>query len=237
MWILFHFIFLYFCQPSSIMHLFASVLFMALIPINTRKINTRDVVPTAALIGMYIGFYLTQELYHWAYLPWWVTTICGFRKQKIYIWAGGVILGCLFFLLSWRQRIGHCIMNLCRMLKLNEQSMASLAIAHLFMGVLFTMVGEFDMDKMYIDVLASISAVSCACWPDHMSWFSIGMVFTHPLAGALCLIHLCSPYWYHYYKNNHYRKVKYTFYFVYPVLILLGLFFREEIELAKSYIS
>ena len=237
MWIILHFIFLYLCQPSSLFHFIASVLFLILTTINTKKLTLKDVVPTAAVVGMYIGFYLTKELYHWTYLPWWVTTICGFRKQKIYIWAGGVFLGCLFFLLSWRQRIGHCIMNISRMLKIKEQSMASLAIGHFIMGILFTSVGEFKMDRAYVDVLAGVSAVSCACWPDNMSWFSIGMLFTHPLAGSLCIIHLCSPYWYNYYKNNHYRKVKYTFYFVYPVLILLGLFFREEIELAKSYIS
>ena len=78
-----------------------------------------------------------------------------------------------------------------RMLKINEQSMASLAIGHFIMGIIFTSVGEFKMDRMYVDFLAGVSAISCACWPDNMSWFSIGMLFTHPLAGSLCIIHLC----------------------------------------------
>lgn len=192
-----------------------------------------DIVPSISLTGMYIGFYLTGEIYHWAYLPWWVTAVCGFRKQKTYIWAGGIILGCMFHFMSWRQRIGHCIMNVSRMLKITQQSMASLVIVHMFLAILF---GSMDqsIDNPYIDVLAGLSAVVCACLPDNMSWFSIGMLFTHPFSGALCVIHAASPYWFQYYKNNHYRKVKYSAYYVYPVVILVGLLFREEIKTARD---
>lgn len=229
MWILFHFIFLYFCQPSALMHLVAAVAFYLLTHINTKKLGLKDVVPSLSLTGMYIGFYLTQELYHWGYLPWWVVTICGFRKQKGYIWFGGIVLGCMFHFMDWRQRIGHCMMNIARMLKITQQSMASLVIVHAFLGILFGSI-DTEVKNIYVDVLAGLSAVVCACIPDNMSWFSIGMLFTHPFSGALCIIHAASPYWYNYYKNNHYRKVKYSVYYAYPILILVGLLFREEIQ-------
>lgn len=229
MWLWFHFVFMYFCQPSALMHLLAAVLFYAGSHMNKKKLAFEDVVPVLTLIGMYIGFYLTQELYHWAYLPWWVTTICGFRKQKGMIWFGGIVLGIMFHFMDWRQRIGHCIMNMSRMLKITRQSMSSLVIVHVFLAILFGSI-DTDVKNIYVDVLAAFSAVGCAFVPDNMSWFSIGMLFTHPFSGGLCILHFASPYWYQYYKNNHYRKVKYSAYFVYPILILVGLLFREEIQ-------
>ena len=235
MWILFHFIFMFFCEPSSLMHFIAMLLFFMLTTVNTKKLAFQDAAPSISLIAMYIGYYLAGELYHWSYLPWWVTTICGFRKQSKFIWAGGVILGFMFHFMSWRQRIGHCVMNLGRMLKINQQSMASLGIVHAFLALVLTSVGEFKSDRLYVDVLAGISAVTCSCWSDDMSWFSIGMLFTNPLSGVLCLLHAGSPFWYQYYKNNHYKKVKYSMYYVYPILILVCLFFREEIGRIRAY--
>lgn len=111
--------------------------------------------------------------------------------------------------------------------------MASLVIVHGFLAILFGSI-DTDVDNVYVDVLAGLSAVVCACVPDNMSWFSVGMLFTNPLSGALCIIHAASPYWYHYYKNNHYRKVKYSVYYAYPILILVGLLFREEIQMVRE---
>ena len=237
MWTFIHFVFIWFCKPSPIMHSIASTIFFLLSYIGTKKISLSDVVPCIALLSMYVGVTMAEGIYHWGYLPWWVTTICGFRKQKTYIWAGGVILGLIFYFLSWRQRIGHCIMNIGRMLKIKKVSFQSLSITHFTLACIYFLMYIYTENlkvKWYIDILAGLSAVSCVFWQDNMSWFSIGMLFTNPLSSGLCVIHILSPYWYNYYKNNHYRKVKYSFYFVYPILILVGLLFREEITMVRQ---
>jgi len=235
MWILFHFIFLYICNVSPLFHIIAVFVALIMSQIHVKKLSSKDIVPSACLVGMYLGFYLTEELYHWSYLPWWVTTICGFRKQTAYIWAGGVLLGFLLYLLTWKERIGHAIMNLCLMMKTQQQSAASMAIIHAFMAFLFGVI-DWNIKNAYVDILAGCSAIMCAFFKDNMSWFSLGALFTHPLSGGLLIVHAGSPFWYHYYKNNHFRRVKYTYFFVYPVLIFLGLFFREEIiQLRDNY--
>lgn len=194
-----------------------------------------DAVPSLALVCMYIGLYMAGDIYHWAYLPWWVTTVCGFRKQKPYIWAGGIVLGCMFNFLTWKVRLGHCIMNIGRMLKHPQHSMMSWALSHGVIALILLFSGEDEVSNLYVDVLAGVSAVVMACLPDNMSWFSIGMLFTNPWSTALCVIHAFNPWWYEFYKNNHYRKVKYSTYYVYPILIMVGLLFREEISAARQY--
>lgn len=235
MWILFHFLFLYVCDVSPLFHIIAVFVAMLMSQIHIKKLSAADIIPSVCLVALYIGFYLTNELYHLGFLPWWVTTICGFRKQTGYIWGGGVLLGCVLYTLSWRERIGHAVMNLSVMLKTNEQSASSLALVHVFLAIFLGTIG-WDVRNVYVDVLAGCSAVMCVFFKQNMGWFSIGTLFTNPLSGGLCILHFLSPYWYHYYKNNHFRRVKYTYYFVYPILIYLVLFFREEIvEVRDKY--
>ena len=233
MWYVLHFIFMYFSLPSPFMYWYACIMFTLLSLFHEKKISVKDAVPCLCTIGMYVGFYLTKELYHWGYLPWWVTVLCGFRKQRGYIWFGGVLLGIIFYALSWRARFGHIIMNLSRMFKLTSSSMGGLAGVYLFLFILFGAMDGLENTRWYVDVLAGLSCLMSIIWKDHMSWFSIAMLFTNSLSPGLCILHLTNLRWYLYYKNNHYRKVKYTFYYVYPIMILLVLFVREEIVLAS----
>jgi hypothetical protein len=228
MWLLVHFMFVHFCQPSAWMHVFACIGFGCLTSINTKRLSLKDVVPSLAVFGMYVGYYLTQELWHWAYLPWWVVTICGFRKQKGYISAGGILLGFILHFFDMRVVIGHFIMNVSRMLKINLQSMASLSMVHIVLAILSYFTDSYK-NNWYIDLLGGISAIVCSCFKMRMDIFSIGMLFSNPFALGLTIIHAGSPFWYEYYKNNNYRKVKYSFLYVYPILILLVLWFRQEI--------
>jgi hypothetical protein len=235
MWILFHFIFLHVCNVSPLFHFVAVGVGMAMAQIHIKKLSTSDIVPSACMLGLYIGFYLTNELYHLGFLPWWVTSICGFRKQTAFIWAGGILLGCLLYALTWRERIGHAIMNLSVMLRTKEQSSTSIALVHLLLGLVLGSI-DWNIKNAYVDVLAGFSAVMCVFFKENMSWLSIGTLFTNPFSTGLCILHGLSPFWYQYYKNNHFRKVKYTYYFVYPMLIYLVLFFREEIiEVRDKY--
>ena len=228
MWILFHFIFIYVCDVSPLFHFIAAVVGMGMAQVHIKKLSMGDLVPSACMLSLYLGFYLTQELYHLGFLPWWVTVICGFRKQTAFIWGGGILLGCVLYTLTWRERIGHAIMNISTMLKTMEQSSTSIALVHIFLGVVLGAI-EWKFMNFYVDVLAGFSAVMCVFFKQNMSWFSIGTLFTNPFSTGLCILHFLSPYWYQYYKNNHFRRVKYTYYFIYPLFIYMVLFFREEI--------
>ena len=236
MWSIFHFIFIHYCQPSAWMHVIAAVGFAGLGHFSLRPLTAMDFTDSVALIGLYMGYYLTKELWHFGYLPWWTVTICGFRKQKPFISIGGVLLGLILFNYDWRAKVGHCLMNVCRMLKLDKQSVTSLCIVHTTLAIFFYLVGEYSTTTWYIDTLAGLSAVLCSCFKENISWFSIVMLFTEPLAMGLSFLHAMSPCWYDYYKNNHFRMVKYSFYFVYPICILLALWFREELTYARGYL-
>jgi len=235
MWSILHFVFIYFCKPSAWMHVIASFLFGLLTQINTKTLSLKDFFPSLAVLGLYIGFYLTGELWHFCYLPWWVVTICGFRNQRPFISFGGVLLGFILSFYNWRVKVGHCIMNISRMIKLEAQSMASLCIVHIVLSVMFYFLEEYSTETPYVDVLSGVSIVMASCFPENISWFSIVMLFTNHYGMGLAFLHLMSHCWWDYYKNNHFRKVKYSFFFVYPVLILLALWFREELEYIRSY--
>ena len=104
--------------------------------------------------------------------------------------------------------------------------MGGLAAAHICMFILFGSMEGVNTDRWWVDVMGALSCMMCLVWKGTMDWFSMGMLFTNPLSTGLFVLHFGK--WYEYYKNNHYRRVKYTCYYVYPVLILLVLFVREE---------
>lgn len=236
MWSILHFLFLHYCQPSAWMHVIAACSFAILNQFTLRNISLKDLTSSVAMFGLYIGYYLTKELWHFGFLPWWVVTICGFRKQKTFISLGGVVLGFLLYFFNWRIKIGHCIMNLSRMIKINQQSVASLAVVHFVLAIVFYVTEDYSTKTWYVDILAGLSAVISACFGENISWFSIVMIFTEPIAMGLSFLHALSPLWYDYYKNNHFRMVKMSFYYVYPICILIALWFREELTYIRGHL-
>lgn len=232
MWLNYHFIFMYFCQPTAWMHFIASICFLPLALLSQTKLNKKDIIPALCLVGMYVGFQMTRELYHFAFLPWWTVTIVGLRDKEAFIWTGGIITGLLLFVLTWKQRIGHVIMNVSRMLRVTTQSIWSYVIIHLALVIinisLFDDNAQWNENgRIYVDILAGISCVLCSLWKDDMEWFSIIMIFTNPLGLSLGVLHLMCPYWYKYYENNHFRMVKYNAYYLCPIAIFLVLCVRE----------
>ena len=232
MWLIYHFIFIYFTQPSAWMHFIGAVLLVPLTRFG-KPYKSKDVGHGIGLLLMYLGFYIAEELYHFSFLPWWVTAICGFRKKRFYILTGGVLWGVIMHALTWRGRLGSVLMNLGRMMKTDTISIVTRIIIHFLLG-LYTLTISIDFKE--VDILAGISVAMCAFWCDSMSWFSVAMLFTNPLSPGLSILHFTNFNWYEYFKNNHFRKVKYSASYVYPVLILVALMFREEITNWKSYI-
>jgi len=232
MWFAFHFIFIYFTNPSAWMHFIGAIVLIPLVRFG-KPYKRKDIGSSIGLLFMYIGFYIAEELYHFSFLPWWVTTICGFRKKRFYILTGGVLWGFIMYALTWRGRVGGVLMNLGRMMKTDGISIVSRIIVHILLGV-YT--GVEDIQFKNVDILAALSVCMCAFWYDSMAWFSMVMLFTNPLSPGLSILHFTNFRWYEYFKNNHFRKVKYSASYVYPVLILVTLMFREEITNWKSYI-
>ena len=234
MWLLFHFVFMFFCTPSWWMHLVATFCFLPLVKTDQTKPSLSDVTPCLALAAMYLGFYLTEELYHFGFLPWWVTTICGFRKKRPYILFGGIVLGIMLMIInSVHVTIGHVLMNLGRMLKIKQASMLSLLFTHLILAVVLCRLPLVNIK--YIDLLAGVSAVVCACIKDNMNWFSIGTLFTHPLSTGLSILHLLNLSWYQLYENNHFKRVRYSFHFLLPIGIVCTVVLRILILSELNY--
>ncbi len=234
MWLLFHFVFMYFCTPSFWLHLVASICFIPLVKIDRTKPSLSDITPCFALAIMYIGFYLTEELYHFGFLPWWVTTICGFRKKRAYILFTGVLLGLVLVILnSIHITIGHVLMNLGRMIKIKQPSYLSLLFTHLTLAAFLCKMPLVNLK--YVDLLAGISAVISGCFVDNMDLFSIGCLFTHPLSTGLSILHLTNLSWYQLYENNHFRRVRYSFHFLYPLGIVCTVVLRKVILSELNY--
>lgn len=234
MWLIFHFVFIFCTVPSAWMHFIGAGLLLPFYRFG-QPFKSKDLGPSIGLFLMYLGFYISTELYHFSFLPWWVTTICGFRRKRAYIICGGVLWGFIMYALTWRGRLGGSLMNMGRMMKAHGTSIVSQIIIHIILGI-YTGVQNGTVFKPYVDMLAAASVCMCAFWYDNMSLFSIAMLFTNPLSSGLCILHLTNFKWYQYFENNHFRKVRYSASYVYPILILVVLMFREEITNWRSYL-
>lgn len=232
MWLILHFIFVFVTQPSAWMHFLGAIFMLPLIRYG-QKFKKKDIGCSFGLLLMYIGFYVSEELYHFSFLPWWVTTMCGFRRKRLSIMWGGVFWGFVMHALTWRGRFGSFLMNMGRMMKVERTSIVSQIVVHIILGI-FRATETIEFQQK--DILAALSVAMCTFWYDNMQWFSIAMLFTNPLSCGICIIHFTNFKWYDYFKNNHFRKVKYSASYVYPILILVALFFREEITMWKSYL-
>ena len=88
-------------------------------------------------------------------------------------------------------------------------------------------------DIGYRDFLAGLSAVLCAIIKTRPDWFSLAMVFTGPVALCSFILHALEMNWYKFYKNNHYKRVKNSFYFIYPIAIVI-LAYGYDYEFLKN---
>ena len=146
-----------------------------------------------------------------AFQPWWCVSLIGLRYNEILIFIGGVLTG-LYLVVAFRARA--LIHLLCMIIYVNDPS-----------------INQFE----YKDVLAGLSAVVCAFTRINPDWFTLSMVFTSPIALVTFVLHAINPYWYKMYRNNHFKRVKGSYYFIFTIAVCMLAYGFNFLEL-KPYI-
>ena len=219
MWAVIHWFFMYWLNPNPAMHLIASMFLSAGAHRLHHKLSRRDFLPACGLFLVYAGFYFNPLLDHFAFQPWWVVSIIGLRQREFLILVGGIMTG-VYLLLSSRTAIfAHVCMNLGSMLRVRKISFKTRALVHVICTIIYVQEPNF-FTLTYKDFLLGASAAMCACIHTRPDWFSLSTVFASPIALGTFFLHALDPNWYHYYKNNHFYRVKNTFYFMYPIAIV-----------------
>lgn len=220
MWEIIHWYFLYMIRPNPFFHVVASsLLYLISFVTISKPLSKKDILPSIALFCMYGGFYLTPTLTHLAFTPWWVVCLTGLRRREFFIWIGGVMVGILFMLSNTTDIIAHVVMNLSQMMHPLRMSLKARSIVH------FLCVGLYIQNPAihsieYRDVLCGLSCVLTSFVKTRPDMFSLAMVFSGPVALCTFILHAMEINWYKFYRNNHFRRVKKSYYFIYPIVII-----------------
>lgn len=221
MWEILHWYFIYMVQPNPFFHVVATSLlyFASYALVHLPKLSKRDIVPGIALFCMYAGFHFSPKLEHLAFTPWWVTTIMGFRQRECFISFGGIMVGVYLLLSQTNDVHGHLLMNIAQMAHPLKMSLKARSIVHALCTVLYVYDPSIQLAE-YKDVLAGASCVVTAIVKTPPDVFSLCMVFSSPVALCTFILHALEINWYKFYRNNHYRRVKKSMYFIYPIVIV-----------------
>lgn len=222
-WIVLHWIFLYICKPHTVFHgITAALAAFFQVVIRKKKIKWKKSLQNSiGIFLMYIGYYITKELWHFSFLPFWVTSIIGLRGKLVPLIIFAVVTGTVLQFLVLKDVIGHVIMNTGRMLRIQSPSLNDTILSHTFIFL----VSIVTQDREYIitqrEVLAVISTLHMIKKFERMDVFSLCMCYTHFFALLVPLLHLFLPYWYNYYENNHFYMVKRQYMYLLPIGILV----------------
>lgn len=201
------------------MHLIAGFILWTMQYFTTDKFVKKDIIPALCIFGTYAAFYMDGTLDHFAFQPWWVVTLVGLRNREFLIWIGGIYIGVYLQLSPLYTVIAHVLINICTMFRIRKISFKSRAVVHIACMIIYANDPHIT-DVGYRDFLAGLSAVVCAMIETRPDVFAMAMIFNSPLSLSTFFLHMLEPNWYQFYKNNHFRKVKNSFYFIYPILIV-----------------
>ena len=232
MWEIVHWFFLYYLQPSPIFHPFVSLILGTWnLVCHTKPFSKKDVLPTVGLILMYWCSIIEplHAIPSLSFHPYWIITLFGFRKRYFSIFIGTIVTGFYLFTLPNIKCIAvHVIMNLSYSLTYRKHPIGIKArsVVH-FVTSVFSLgytptqfLRSQNKLKDFLFVFSSIIVIVTKKYkrPD---WLTIIMMFTRPFTCAAWVIHALEIHWYQFLKNNHYRRVKSSFTFVCPVVILV----------------
>lgn len=225
-WIVLHWVFLFMCQPHCLFHLITSILlviyqrFITKKKINVKK-NLQDIVGVTL---MYIGFYISGQLYHFAFLPFWGVSVIGLRGKLPPLIIFSVVTGLTLHFIVLKQVIGHVFMNTGRILRVRSVNVDTTIVSH---GIIFIFSFFFHWKPLQFtqrEVLGVVSTLHMIGKFERMDVFSLCMCYTHFFALLLPLLHLSMPNWYNYYENNHFYMVKRQYLFVIPIGLIIQRF-------------
>lgn len=234
MWSVLHWIFLYCLNPNPCMHVISSFTLSILSAKTDDDFKKKDIVPAISLFFMYCAFYLDPKLEHLAFQPWWCVSLIGLRYNEILIFIGGVLTG-LYLVVVNPNPTAHIMFNLSMLIgRMKRMSFRARALIHLLCMIIYVndpSINQFE----YKDVLAGLSAVVCAFTRINPDWFTLSMVFTSPIALVTFVLHAINPYWYKMYRNNHFKRVKGSYYFIFTIAVCMLAYGFNFLEL-KPYI-
>ena len=118
---------------------------------------------------------------------------------------------------------GHVLMNLSRVFHIRKLSFKARSVVH-FLSLSYYAydTGNPNIRQAeYKDFLTGFSCVVAAMVETPPDIFSLCMIFSSPVALSTFIIHALEMNWYKFYKNNHFKIVKNTSYYLYPLLIVL----------------
>lgn len=220
MWQIIHWYFMYYISPNPCMHVAAAAILGSYAQLIDDKLSRRDIVSSIGLIMVYIGVYIDANLAHFAYQPWWVVSVTGIRNHECIIFVGGIITGVYLLLTTYPAIIAHVMINVGQLIRIRRISFKARAIVH--MACIFIHASDPNLDKVqYRDFLMGISAALCGFIKTNPDWISLGFVFSSRVALTTFIIHALEPNWWKFYRNNHFKIVKGSYYFIYPVVIVL----------------
>lgn len=217
MWEILHWYFIFLMEPNPLFHLVAGFVLFAL-SIKT-PLKRKDILPGLCLFSIYLGYKMSPKLEHYCFLPWWVVSITGMRNRDMFIWTGGIITGVYLVLSSAHDVSGHLLMNLGKMYRNHRLSVRGHALVHMISMIIYVEDRRL-MDVAYKDFLVGLSCVMDALSVTPPDLFSMCMMFSSPIALSTFVLQGQALTWYKLFKNNHFKMVKHSLYFVYPVSIV-----------------
>lgn len=221
-WIVIHWIFLYVCKPHCLFHGVTAILAYLFQLLRKKKVKwKKNIQNTIGIIMMYLGYYICEELWHFAFLPFWTVSIIGLRRKLVPLILFSIVTGIVLHFIVLKQVLGHVIMNVGRTLRIKKVSVNSAILSHGCLFVLGSMIQNREFVVTQREVLAVISTLHMINKIERMDIFSLCMCYTHFFALLVPLLHLMMPYWYNYYENNHFYLVKRQYLFIIPVGILV----------------
>ena len=218
-----HWYFLALCKPHPIWHTVVSVIgSLVLKCILKKRLKWRkNIQGTLGLACMYLGFYLSPRLYNFCFLPWWGVTVIGLRQREAAIVLGGIIIGIYWHFLVVGEVIGHCAMNIGKLLQVDIINLRTLIMSNLIVGFIFSLYRYDTIQFTSRECIIIASSFQLLTQKIPMDVFSISMCYSNLLALPASLYNVLLPKWYHHYKNNHFYRVKYQYTYVIPIGLLL----------------
>lgn len=222
-WIVLHWVFLFICKPHALFHAITAILlYIFQSCVMKKKLQwKKDLQVTLGVVLMYIGFYISGELWHFSFLPFWGISIIGLRSKIATVVIFGIVTGLALHFIILKEVLAHVVMNIGRLIRIRNVTLNTTIISHTILAGIGPLIQYRSIVFTRRELLAVISTIHMIDKNERMDIFSLCMCYTHFFALLVPLLHLLALNWFNYYENNHFYLVKRQYLFVIPIGILV----------------
>lgn len=219
--IVLHWYYLYISKPNPVYHIVVSILLFAYQKfILKQSLNyKKNAQNTIGICLMYLGFYITHELAHFGFLPFYGISLVGLRKKMFAFYVFSIVTGFVLSFLPLQTVLSHVLMNVGRLIRIKKMSITSCILS----SIVAAIAGRFQqpsVDFGYKEVLAVLSTFQLINKKERMDIFSLCMCYSYFWALLLPLLHSFCLDWYRCYENNHFYRVKRSYLYFTPIAII-----------------